>query len=153
MNKYSITLKNKKQKLWKNYVLTRSKNDYNKFVKCKKDLRSLTRSLRKAFEKKLAINSKNSPKPFWSYVKSNLKTRTKIPNLTKSDVAKACTSKEKADALNAYFGNVYKKETGELPQHEDYSGIPLTSIVITREIVLNSLNPGDPHIPHPIVYI
>ena len=40
---------------------------------------------------------------------------------------------------------MYNKETGELPQREDYAGIPLTSIVITREIVLeklNSLNPG-----------
>ena len=68
-------------------------------------------------------------------------TRTKNPKLRKGDGAKACTSKEKADALNAYFGNVYRKETGELPQREDYSGIPLTSIVITREMV-NSLNPG-----------
>ena len=78
-------------------------------------------------------------------VKSKLKTRTKIPNLTKADGSKACTSKEKADVLNAYFGNVYKEETGELPQHKYYSGIPLTSIVITQEMVLeklNSLNPG-----------
>ena len=62
-----------------------------------------------------------------------------------TDGAKTCTSKENADALNAYFGNVYKKETGELPQREDYAGIPLTSIVITREMVLeklNTLNPG-----------
>ena len=33
MNKDAIALKNKKQKLWKKYVLTRSMNDYNKFVK------------------------------------------------------------------------------------------------------------------------
>ena len=96
-------------------------------LKCKNDLRSLTRSLRRMFEKKLANNSKNNPKPFWPYVKSKLKTRTKIPNLTKADGSKVCTSKEKVDVLNAYFGNVYKKKTGELPQHKYYSGIPLTS--------------------------
>ena len=39
MNKDAIALKNKKQKLWKKYVVTRSMNDYNKFVKCKNDLR------------------------------------------------------------------------------------------------------------------
>ena len=111
MNKDSIALKNRKQKLWKKYILSR-RNDYNKFVKCKNDLRSLTRSLRRMFEKKLANNSKNNPKPFWLYVKSKLKTRTKIHNLTKADGSKACTSKEKADVLNAYFGNVYKEETG-----------------------------------------
>ena len=40
---------------------------------------------------------------------------------------------------------MYNKETVELPQREDYAGIPLTSIAITREMVLeklNSLNPG-----------
>ena len=57
MNKDSIALKNRKQKLWKKYILSRSRNDYNKFVKCKNDLRSLTRSLRRMFEKKLADNS------------------------------------------------------------------------------------------------
>ena len=80
------------------------------------------------FEKKLANNSKNNPKPIWSYVKSKLKG------------SKACTSKEKADVLNAYFGNVYKEETGELPQHKYYSGIPLTREMVLEK--LNSLNPG-----------
>ena len=113
-------------------------------MKCKNDLRSLTRSLRRMFEKKLANNSKNNPKPFWSHVKSKLKTRTKISNLTKADGSTACTSKEKEDVLNAYFGNVYKEETGELPQHKYYSGSPLTSIVITREMVLEKLNSLNP---------
>ena len=38
MNKDSIALKNRKQKLWKKYILSRFRNDYNKFVKCKNDL-------------------------------------------------------------------------------------------------------------------
>ena len=60
MNKDAIALKNKKQKLWKKYVLTRSMNDYNKFVKCKIYLRSLTRSLGTVFEKNWQIPAKTA---------------------------------------------------------------------------------------------
>ena len=80
MNRDAIRLKNKKQKLWKKYASSRGTSDYVNFVKCKNHLRSFTRSLRKDFEKTLASKSKTSPKPFWSYVKSKMKSRIKVPD-------------------------------------------------------------------------
>ena len=145
MNGDALRLKNKKQKIWKKYASSRGTSDYANFVKCKNHLRSFTRSIRKKFEKTLASKSKTSPKPFWSYVKSKLKSRIKVPTLTKSDRTKAYNPREKADALNNYFGSVYKKELDNVPHVDDYSGVPLTSIIITHEMVmekLNSLNPG-----------
>ena len=144
MNGDALRLNNKKQKLLKKYASSRSSNVYTKFVKCKNQLRSLTRNLRKNFEKTLASKSKTSPKPFWSYVKSKLKSRIKVPTLTKSDGTKAYNSREKADTLYNFFGSVYK-ELGNGPDIDDYSGIPLTLIIITREMVMEklcSLNPG-----------
>ena len=47
--------------------------------------------------------------------------------------------------MNNFFGSVYKEELDNVPHVDDYSGIPLTSIIITHEMVmekLNSLNPG-----------
>ena len=145
MNRDAIRLKNKKQKLWKKYASSRGTSDYVNFVKCKNHLRSFTRSLRKDFEKTLASKSKTSPKPFWSYVKSKMKSRIKVPTLIKSDGTKAYHPREKADALNNFFGSVYKEELDNVPHVDDYSGIPLASIIITHEMVmekLNSLNPG-----------
>ena len=79
-------MKNKKQKLWKKYVASKSTEDREKFVRCKNYLRSLTRTRRKDFEKALTNIIKNSPKPFLSYVQSKLKTKVKIPTLTKLEV-------------------------------------------------------------------
>ena len=146
MNNEAIRLKNKKQKLWKKYSVSRSARDYDQFLKCKNQLRSMTRMLRKNFEKTLAKKSKISPKPFWSYVKSRLKTRPKIPTLSKQDGSKAFTSKEKAEALNKFFGSVYQTESDNIPSTTDnFSGTPLSSIIITEEMMMNklkSLNPG-----------
>ena len=64
MNNEATRLKNKKQKLWKKYVASKCAEVHEKFVKCKYNLRSLTRTLRKDLEKALANKIKNNPKPF-----------------------------------------------------------------------------------------
>ena len=92
MNAEAIRLKNKKQKLWERYTFTRNSVDYEKFVRNKNHLRSFTRTLRRYFEINLAARSKKSPKQFWSYVRSKLKTRTSIPTLTNKNGSEASTS-------------------------------------------------------------
>ena len=58
MNAEAIRLKNKKQKLWKRYTFTRNIADYEKFVRSKNHLRSLTRTVRmKAEARKVQNNS------------------------------------------------------------------------------------------------
>ena len=71
LNNEATRMKNKKQKPWKMYVAA----DHEKFVRCKNNLRTLMRTLRENFEMALANKIKNSPKPFWSYVQSKLKTK------------------------------------------------------------------------------
>ena len=73
LNNEAARMKIKKQKLWK------SAEYHEKFVRCKNNLRSLTRTLRENFENALSNKIKNSPKPFWSYVQSKLTTKVKIP--------------------------------------------------------------------------
>ena len=139
-------MKNKKQKLWKRYVASKSAEDHEKLVRCKNNLRFLTRTLRNNCEKALANKIKNSTKPFSSYVESKLKTKVKILTLTKLDGTNAYNSLEKSEALNEYFGNVYQDESDNIPPATKmYSGTPLSSIEITHEMVMdkmNALNPG-----------
>ena len=52
------------KKLWKKHAASKSAEDHEKSVRCKNNLKSLTRTFRKNFEKALANNLKNSPKPF-----------------------------------------------------------------------------------------
>ena len=145
MNSNAIKHKNKKQKLWTKYTLSRRDTDYVNFVKCKNELRSVIRKLRKKFEISLASRSKSSPKMFWSYVKSRLKTRTRIPTLKNSNGTVASTPREKAEALNNYFGSVYKQESSNLPNtSSNDTRTPLSSLDITDEMVMKKLNSLDP---------
>ena len=145
MNSNAIKHKNKRQKLWKKYTLSRRDTDYVNFVKCKNEMRSATRKLRKEFEISLASRSKSGPKMFWSYVKSKLKTRTRIPTLKNSNGTVASTPREKAEALNNFFGSIYKQESSNLPNtYSNDTCTPLSSIDITDEMVMKKLNSLDP---------
>ena len=74
-----------------------------------------------------------------------------IPTVSKQDVSKAFTSREKAETLNAFFGTVYQTETDNIPSAtNNFSGTPLSSIIITEEMArekLKSLNPGKSTVP------
>ena len=140
-------MKNKKQKLWKKYQASPNEYDRKNYISAKNGLRKLTRTLRRDFETKLARNAKKEPKQFWCYMRSRLKTRQKMPALTKSDGAKAVTPKEKADLLNEFFSSVFT--------FEDIDNVPspkireinetLTSIETTPETVLKKLGGLNPN--------
>ena len=56
----ALRLKNRKQRLWKRYTKTKDLYGHSTFTKAKKGVRTLTRQLRTAFEKKLAAESKQT---------------------------------------------------------------------------------------------
>ena len=77
--------KNKKIRLWRKYMATRSTYDRNNYTRCKNSLRALSRKLRRDFELDISQDMKEKPKVFWSYAKSRLKTKEQISSLTKPD--------------------------------------------------------------------
>ena len=145
MTNAAIRLKNAKKRHWKRYVSTQTEYDKRNYVKCKNNLRKLTRQLRKNYEENLAKNSKRNPKMFWKYANSRLKSRARIPSLIQSNGSRATTSKEKADALNNFFASTFTVENlEEIPETPTHPVDQLLSTVnITPEIVkskLESLN-------------
>ena len=74
MNRETLRLKNRKRKLWTTYMISRDDISHSRYVRCKNDLRRLTRRLRNDFEQKFATNLKNNPKAFWRYAGSRMKT-------------------------------------------------------------------------------
>ena len=146
MTSKAMRLKNKKRRLWKHYITSKSNYDRQKYICCKNDLWAMTRNLRSDFESKLTKMVKSKPKDFWRYVKSRLKSTPAIPSLTKPDGSKASTSKEKAQVLNDYFISVFTRENLEyIPEISTYGvNHELSYIEITPEIVrmkLGNLNP------------
>ena len=58
-------LKRRKNHLWKKYLSTHSSVNLSNFKLVNNQLRSLTRNLRKDYEKKLVQGVKSRPKAFW----------------------------------------------------------------------------------------
>ena len=107
----------------------------------------MPRTLRIQFEYNIAQEVKNSPKTFWSYVKSKTKVRSKIPNISKADGTEATTALAKAGTLNKFFSSTFTAEILEdSPVNHDmpFLGEYLNSFTITPEMVrdkLHGLNP------------
>ena len=125
MTPEAIRKKELKNKLWRRYKRSRCDYDHSRYTKIKNELRSLTRNLRMQFEKGIAVDIKISPKKCWSNVKSEMKTRSKIPVLVKDDGTEAVTSPEKAEALNSYFSSNFTTENMELPNICTHLLLPL----------------------------
>ena len=140
-------VKSQKNRLWRKYLSTRSTFDNLKFKRCKNKLRSLTRRLRRDFERKLSANSKHKPKLFWNYAKSRVKSRDSISSLKREDGTTATSAADKAETLNKFFASVFTLEdlhTIPAPPEYDIENLLLT-IEITSEQVkekLENLNPN-----------
>ena len=147
MTAEALRLKNAKSRAWKRYKIHQSTHSRNVYVRCKNKLRSLTRSLRKNFERQLTAGLKDKPKTFWKYVATRLKTRHTIPALEQLDGQKATTDEEKAAALNDYFASVFTKEDiNSVPPVVPKQGVlPLTSVEISPEVVLKKLKALNPN--------
>ena len=74
-------LRKEKSRLWKTYSRTRDVLDHARFALCRNKLRTLTRNLRRDYEKQLVSQIKANPKVFWRYASSRLHTHCQIEDL------------------------------------------------------------------------
>ena len=106
MSSNALCLKNRKNKLWKNYLISKSGDDLHRYCKVRNDLRTL----RSDYERNLSLNIKHNPKAFWKYINSRLKVRPTINDHQCPDGSTAHTDKDKADALNNFFTSIFTQE-------------------------------------------
>ena len=127
------------------YTRTGDLTVHDRYVRCRNDLRRLTRNLRVDFERTLVRDIKENPKAFWRYSNSRLKAKSKVGDLRQPDGTLASTGPEKAEVLNTYFCSVFTVEDRVLPDTVHvYTGAPLSTVVIeTAEVErkLHNLNP------------
>ena len=142
----ALRLKDKKNRLWKRYLQTKSAYDHQAFKQCKNNLRNLTRNLRADFENNIANEIKGKPKCYWKYVKSKVKTKERIPTLRNADGSLSVSATEKAESLNSYFISVFVEEDlVNIPNiSELFTGEALTSIDFSEETVLKKLQQLNP---------
>ena len=148
MNKELLELVRNKHRTFRKTKTSSNKAEAEKEEKkAKNKCQRECKKARKKLEKTVADQSKDNPKPFWSYATSKLKTRTGIADLQKSDGTKTKSDSEKAEVLNSFFQSVFTIEPeGDLPKPPDYTYVDeLTDFEINEENVkkiLKNLQPG-----------
>ena len=156
MTGVAFKMRNRKHKLWKRYVRSGDEADHKRFVRTRNDLRSLTRSLRRNFERQLVSKLKENVKPFWKYVNSRMKTKSGIGDLRRPDGTLTCEDLEKANLLSEFFASVFTKEdTTVVPTLEsEWEGSVLEQVEVTPALVQKRLlslrtstSPGPDQIP------
>ena len=140
MDRRAWRLKKQKIRLWRIYTQTQDILDYARFASCRNKLRTLTRNLRRDYEKQLVSQMKTDPKLFWRYASVRLHTRCQIGDLTAEDGTIARDSLEKADTLSKYFASKFTTEdTGAMPTLESSECTHLCNITITPQLVNQKL--------------
>ena len=134
-------LKNRRNKLWKKYVTTKSVNDFCGYSMVRNELRTLTRTLKSDYERNLTLNIKNNTKAFWRYVNSRLKVHPTINDLQHPDGSTAHTDSDKADKFNHFFTSVFTQENLSLiPSFTlDHTMPSLHTVSISPNIVYKKL--------------
>lgn len=116
MTKEALSSVRNKHKLFRRWLQTRDKTDYQNYLKARNRARKDCRKAQNLMEKKVAAQAKENPKAFWSYVSGKTKKRSGVADLKKDDGSKTKSDEEKAEVLNAFFQSVFTKEgEDELP--------------------------------------
>ena len=112
-------------------------------TKARNKVKTLMRKAKRNFEKIIAHNSKNNPKAFWSYVRSNLKTKAGVGPLlanVKDKTSTKFTDDEKANILQDQFSSVFTREPeDELPSFSNRTMANIFDIHITEDMVHNEI--------------
>lgn len=112
---------------------------YKEYKKWRNKTRSMVRKIKKNEERDVAMQSKEKPKKFWSFVKSKLNTVTRVADLKFEGEGNrlATSDEERAEVLSTFFTKVFTIEpVGELPSvSESNIQVPLEDIRITEDVL------------------
>jgi len=116
MDHYCVRKVKKKYHAWKRYTFTRNYRDYEEYCRARNSATKAIRFSKVKHQKGVAESCRDSPKAFWSYVKSETKTKSSVNDLIDSNGNTCSTGEDKARVLNDFFSSVFTKEDeGDLP--------------------------------------
>ena len=140
INHDALRLKKHKRTLWLKYMHTRDVLDHVRFTRARNKLRTVTRSLRANFERRLVTDIRDNPKGFWRYAGSRLRTRTRVEDLQADDGTMAREDHDKASLLNKYFHSVFTIENEIVPSLPNvFAGPSLEDVDISAVSVREKL--------------
>ena len=148
MNQNVMRIIRKKRRLWRWYCQTSDYEDYQSYHKTCAVASKAVRKAKRNLERKLARDIKSNPKPFYKYLNSNTKSRSKVGPLKDKLGNLQTDDQEMVGILNETFSSVFTTEDmSKIPVPEQlFSGnAPLSDVTVTEEMVLEKLNALDPN--------
>ena len=129
----------KKKQMWSRYLSTGRFIDYKEYKEQNNKTIATIRDAKAGYEKKLIVNYKKRPKPFFKYMRSKQKTKTTVRNLKKENGDLTGNDTETASLLQKFFLSTFTHEdettTPELPLKIVES--QMEDLTITRQEVCN----------------
>ena len=129
----------KKKQMWSRYLSTGRFIDYKEYKEQNNKTIATIRDAKAGYEKKLIVNYKKRPKPFFKYMRSKQKTKTTVRNLKKENGDLTGNDTETANLLQKFFLSTFTHEdettTPELPLKIIES--QMEDLTITRQEVCN----------------
>jgi endonuclease/exonuclease/phosphatase family metal-dependent hydrolase len=110
MNKETSKLVKQKHWAWKRYKITGRDRDYNNYVRRRNAVNKEANKSRKDMERKIATESKDNPKSFWTYVKRQTKSSQGLHPLQRDNGTMITDDLEKAESWNSFFASVFTNE-------------------------------------------
>ena len=105
--------------MWSRYLSTGRFIDYKEYKEQNNKTIATIRDAKAGYEKKLIVNYKKRPKPFFKYMRSKQKTKTTVRNLKKENGDLTGNDTETANLLQKIFLSTFTHEdettTQELP--------------------------------------
>ena len=135
MNKKALKLIKKKHNAYRRWLNTHEGRNYEKYKRLSNKVKSITRKLTKAFEKRLAKKIEETPKAHWKYVNSKRKCKININSLLSPDGIITEDDIEKVDILNTFFTSVFTKEDlYDIPEfNANYNGHCIRNIQFSEK--------------------
>jgi len=136
----------KKKQAWKKYTLCKDEQNYKNYTISRNKATGSCRTAKYKFEKKLALNINQDNKSFWSYVRSESKTKSSIGDLKDIDGTITSDEARKCEILNSFFASVFTNEdTTTMPTFNERNfSEELSKLEITELQVSNKLKSLDP---------
>ena len=142
MNQNIMRTIRKKRRLWKTYTSTRDYQQYQAYKKVEQQVQNAVNSAKRKLERKLAINTKKSPKPFYSYLNSKTSNRQSVGPLKSGDEI-VDDNQKMASLFNLFFSSVFTNEdTSCMPEPDKkyFGNEPLSDITIEENKIQSKIH-------------
>ena len=131
----------KKQAAFKQYLRTKSENDYHSYQIQRNKAKQVIRKAKMEHESSIISDLKSNPKRLHKYIRQKQKVKHTIGPLKRPDGSITMTNEESAEALACFFKSVFiQEDLQDLPDFPGRVNDAIPNLVITEELVYQKIS-------------